>query len=88
MIYHCRKKKLLIQLARTYARLNLSQPDYPFNLDTKNKLSLRLKESEQTVTVDEVTGIHSKELLPWMLVAYQANLFNQKVIKYDAFYIK
>jgi len=57
----------------------LSQAMFQFNLDQKGDLSLRLKESEEKVGVDEVMAISRYELLPWMLACSDACLFNQKV---------
>lgn len=62
-----KKKHVMNELLRTYARSNLGEATFSFALDRKKgHLLVRMKEEEKVLRVAEIEAVQRMEILPWM----------------------
>jgi len=62
-----KKKHVMNELLRTYARSNLGEATFSFALDgKKGQLLVRMTEEEKVLRVAEIETVQRMEILPWM----------------------
>lgn len=61
-----KKKHVMNELLRTYARSNLGEATFSFALDGKGRLLVHMKEEEKLLRVAEIETVQRMEILPWM----------------------
>ena len=67
MLWRKRKAIVLLQLLRVYAKRNISQQEYGFELDQKNEIKVRFHQEEGLILTEHINRVRIEEFIAWFI---------------------